>query len=637
MWQQRFIFSFVNLLIISKPLIQANAEDDNPSFTIVQQEGNSEGDPSCPCLNELTHVNTPKNYNGSCLDVPFIKTSSGGAISMEEFCYPLSYGTTCAAHDANMGPFCDGPNQLQLFCNAPFCYIDPQKCKSSANNSYFRSSIFPFLFFSYSTCGAKSDWEKFVISNQLRGSTVHVGVPALYYPDNFKLDIHGNPIMFDTNLDAGVSGYKGIMIELLEAISEKANFTIVYEAPSAGAIAENGGDTFSACVQDVGRGLLDMCVSNFWETTQRRQMTQFTTTIFSENFYMVVPLPQIDNSLAVEITKLLRPFSNDLWLTILIATIGVGLSYTILDSTRKPSSCKNIFGRIFEYIYVATLELMTNSTNLAEEQYFYYKSVTLTWAFFVLIILSAYTANLAAFLGRNKAVFNVKSVDDCIEKNCNLCFESSLLTKTELKRQFPLLRRFQELDWDKSKISIHLADGTCDAVVVSKYAWEMTEAYWGDCKTMFLGDFTHTFKVGWPVSLSVSESVSYWLGSFVEEGLMDDLTEKYQPVPRCAEPDLFDEEDEEVEQLGVKSMAGPLTILGAGIAFGLFCKFGRDCLNKREKRKSKLNTMFESISRMTNSFSSPPPLPVIIMENAIEDGKNTGVLIAVEASKSFTK
>ena len=524
-------------------------------------------DPTCPCLRDMTHLATPKSRNDTCLDVPIVSKTNK---TLSIYCYPPSHGTTCASNDNNLAPYCNGSDNKPEFCDAPFCYVDPSKCKLSKNNTYKQSSYFPNLYYSYTTCGSNDRWREFQIKDQLKGATLRVGVPAQYYPDHFKLDADGNPILWNLDINAGVGEFQGIYIELLTKIALFAGFTIQYESVSANAREQHAG-TWDACIQDVGLGILDMCVGDFWETMERRERVQFTTAIYNELFYMRVPKPRNDDSFLAAIQKLFQPFTPSLWLTIVLAIIVVGLSYTILDSNRKTTRSE-MPEIIMESLYAATMELMNGAEN--KDKPMYYKIVTVVWSFFVLIIIAAYTANLAAFLSQKKAIHEIISMDDCEAKDCNLCHESSKVLSTKIKKQYSSLENALDVDMNHIEdIPQALSNGTCDVFLQSKQMWDFNKKYWGNCETMWLGDFVLSFKVAMPVSLAYSEAMSYYVGRSVESGEFDTALRRYEPNPRCIESKDSNNADKSTEQLGVKSMAGPLVILGMGIFLAMFCKF----------------------------------------------------------------
>ena len=50
---------------------------------------------------------------------------------------------------------------------------------------------------------------------------------------------------------------------------------------------------FTACVHDVAIGLRDVCISDFWVTTERIALVPFGPTLWSDDFYLLVGWPFI--------------------------------------------------------------------------------------------------------------------------------------------------------------------------------------------------------------------------------------------------------------------------------------------------------------------------------------------------------
>lgn len=540
-----------------------------------------EEDPDCPCLGIHAHNNTPKTGNGTCLDARIVTNSSG---IPSTHCFPLEYGMTCATHDVNRGPFCNGKNRPE-FCGEPFCYVDHEKCKLSGKSSFVQSKFFPHLYFSYSTCGATDMFEEFFAVNSLSGQTLRVGVPAIYFPYHYKLDENGKPIPFDLNTSKGVGEWTGIYIDFLWEIANLANFEIEFHSISPGAIKQSNGETWSACVIDVGRGLLDLCVSNFWETSERRKIASFTSTIFNDFFKVVVPLPKIDKSIQVEMGKLFQPFTTGLWITICMCTLFVGISYTLLASNRK-SSIRDILKNLWGSIYDATFELLqgTDSSDRSPAL----KLVSLSWAFFILIIIAAYTANLAAFLSREELIFRVTDIHDCIDKGCKMCSLQSGVLKTTFMRKFPKLQLDLKFAGVR-ELNVGLSSGRCDALIASEFDWFLERNAFKDCQTTFIGEHAIFFKVGWPIVERYQKSFSYWLGKTSEIGEFKtlDIVGKYRPHNTCPDPFNRLEREQLASQITVASMTGPLVILLAGMIGGFALRFAK-CIRKKSNNRRRM-------------------------------------------------
>jgi len=73
------------------------------------------------------------------------------------------------------------------------------------------------------------------------------------------------------------------------------------------------GSSYTAAVQDVQDGLVDMAIGPFWVTSQRLQMSAFTLPFTYDKTYLVIPKPGSKDTLMDQVSKVLAPFSLGLW------------------------------------------------------------------------------------------------------------------------------------------------------------------------------------------------------------------------------------------------------------------------------------------------------------------------------------
>ena len=577
--------SFLLAIIVAILLPYRMKSQMEPNLPIMQNNFIL-GDPTCPCLGEQTHVNSPKEetINGTCIDIR-IETNFQDK-SQATFCYPISYGTSCGQHDLNLAPFCNHKSGENLpgMCDQPWCYVDISKCQLSQNNTYFRSLYFNHLYFSYSTCGGGNTWEDLRVVKQLEGTTLRVGIPLQNFPDHYRLNEDGSVILHDPDIFKGVSDLKGMYIDYLRILAMEAKFEIEYHAPSSGALAHTS-NNYDACLSDVERGILDMCVGNFWETTPRKKKIQFTTSIFNDVYYLVVPLPRADGRLSTQTKKIFEPFTNGLWLTIALVTVAVGISYAIITTNRE-FTFVDFWSNIFGYIYTAYIDMMSSSSTAVDNSHkFAKRSIALTWALFTLIIVTAYTANLAAFLSKKKQRFRIQNIEECIAQDCLVCAVRMGPLIAQAQRLYPTLRTNGEFATPEDLIDA-VMDRTCDAALVSQLSWRVTERYWGDCDTSFVGNKVLFLRDGWPVSDDISIAMSYWIGKSQETEEFEKVARVYQPPQKCLESiESIQISEGAAKQIDVIAMAGPLSILCGGLVIGYISKFGGFVVRKTLRRR----------------------------------------------------
>jgi hypothetical protein len=180
-------------------------------------------------------------------------------------------------------------------------------------------------------------------------------------------------------------------------------------------------------------------------------MTAFTTPIAYDKTYLVIARPGSSNKLRDQVVKVLQPFSTQLWIlsvfVILIAALlsvwfadrselytnkrGKKMSMARMKKSLRPTQKKKVYARL---VLDAFLEKGTNffsasvdndaATSLPN------KFLMFGFGFFILITVSAYVANLAAFLTRN--VRETKTVEGAIASNMIICAHPAIQSELQI-------------------------------------------------------------------------------------------------------------------------------------------------------------------------------------------------------------
>jgi len=338
---------------------------------------------------------------------------------------------------------------------------------------------------------------------------------------------------------------------------------------------------WTQCAHDVKRGLVDMCVGNFWETTERRAVSQFSTAIMTESFYLLVPLPKEEKFTADTPLKLFSPFTASLWLTIVGVTFIVGITSEFLGSGVR--SRTNFGVQAIRSVYRSSMQML-RGTDSPKTKSFANKPLEIAWAFFILIVVSTYTANLAAFLSQKREIYNISSINECLAKNCLICFTTSYTLESLTKELYPDLHYNNSYPKDNILLLNDLREGKCDAVMISKYQWNTYRSFLRKCDVTFIGNFVLQFKVAVPVSDTISKAITYWIGKSNDENGIANILKKYQPDQECHNSVAYDEIIE-TEQITVWMMTGPLLMLVLSAIVGFLIKIllRKNCFVEEEK------------------------------------------------------
>ena len=125
------------------------------------------GDPECPCLND-TAPEPVCDYGHKLITLSFGDNETGY--------FPDNYGTYCEKWDMLIDKQCndlDSDVALPVWCGAPWCYVDPDKCRNSTvrmHRSMFNESAHAIdaRYWSYATCNVsrsrlgqiEAEWQK---------------------------------------------------------------------------------------------------------------------------------------------------------------------------------------------------------------------------------------------------------------------------------------------------------------------------------------------------------------------------------------------------------------------------------------------------------------------------------------------
>ncbi|KAL7545089.1 hypothetical protein ACHAWF_010799 [Thalassiosira exigua] len=265
-------------------------------------------------------------------------------------CVPPTYGSSkCARHDLLHDPACRGsssssssPSNSTLsaleevasreapdYCFRPWCYVDASSCGKRSDERVYRGSYFGFdsgvdLYYSYSKCNSSAeDWfaaEGSVVGGgeALGGIEVGAAIPTYLWPMMFKRDDESEEPLSSPGAEYFDDGrpFEGVYINYANRIVEISNgdirnLTITHRSRASSIV--HPASSFTAAVQDIQDGLIDMAIGPFWITGQRLKMAAFTIPVISDKTFLVIPRPDSSDDLSDQIQKVLAPFTYALW------------------------------------------------------------------------------------------------------------------------------------------------------------------------------------------------------------------------------------------------------------------------------------------------------------------------------------
>ena len=237
----------------------------------------STGNEGCNCINQTSVLASLQNRGcTTATGQPGVYLTLGGS------CVAYDYGSSaCLQHDFIHDPICQtdaSTTAVPPYCFQTWCYVDASTCKTNSEEYIYKSEYFSpsnDIFYSYSTCNSTDHfWQQQLGSSAtnvsvIGGINIAAAVPAspdpmLYkqLPDGTRTDVY-----FDDSVPFG-----GIYIDYINELVKISNGDIQNVTSthiSKGSLKRYPASSFTAAVQDVENGLVDMAVGPFWITGQR--------------------------------------------------------------------------------------------------------------------------------------------------------------------------------------------------------------------------------------------------------------------------------------------------------------------------------------------------------------------------------
>ncbi|KAM7252653.1 hypothetical protein ACFE04_008162 [Oxalis oulophora] len=259
-----------------------------------------------------------------------------------------------------------------------------------AKHHLFLLLIF-FLIFS-SFCIEVSSSENNETTSTLK---LKIGVPAKQGFKEFVevLDLNIN----DTNINHSCTGFS---IEVFAAAVRSLPFDVEYEfVPFVNITAE---DSYDELLRQIENKIVDGVAGDMTIIFNRTSFVDFTLPYTESGVTMLVPIKKEKDMWVV-----VKPFSWDLWLAILVVSVFIGCVLLVLERHNTTASIKRFVGVIF-WLPVASVvssqgEKVINNSS---------KFVLVVWLFLAVVLMQCYTASLSSMLTVNQLLPTYTSVDE---------------------------------------------------------------------------------------------------------------------------------------------------------------------------------------------------------------------------------
>ncbi|XP_054091991.1 glutamate receptor ionotropic, kainate 2 isoform X3 [Zeugodacus cucurbitae] len=236
----------------------------------------------------------------------------------------------------------------------------------------------------------------------------------------------------------GNSQYHGYGVDLIKELAQKLGFNYVLK---------NGGNDYGSynATTNTTTGMLKeiidkrahLAITDLTITAARQEVVDFSIPFMNLGIAIIHVEPQKETQAYF---KFMDPFSNGVWWLLGLSFLLVSFSFFILGRLspsewdnphpciEEPTELVNQF-TIGNSLWFTTGALLQQGSEM-EPKAISTRTVASIWWFFTLLMVSSYTANLAAFLTIEKPTILINSIDDLVEHKHGVVYGAKKMGST---------------------------------------------------------------------------------------------------------------------------------------------------------------------------------------------------------------
>uniref|UniRef100_A0A8C7Y4C5 Glutamate receptor, ionotropic, AMPA 2b n=1 Tax=Oryzias sinensis TaxID=183150 RepID=A0A8C7Y4C5_9TELE len=379
-------------------------------------------------------------------------------------------------------------------------------------------------------------------------------------------------VMLKKNADLFVDNerYEGYCVDLAAEIAKHCGFKYQLKIVGDGKYGARDAETkiWNGMVGELVYGKADIAVAPLTITLVREEVIDFSKPFMSLGISIMIKKPQKSKP---GVFSFLDPLAYEIWMCIVFAYIGVSVVLFLRDGKQTTSGhiLQSLSGRIVGGV----------------------------WWFFTLIIISSYTANLAAFLTVERMVSPIESAED-LAKQTEIAYGT--LDSGSTKEFF---RRSKIALFDKMWTYMRSAEPSVFVKTTAegvqrvrkskgKYAY-LLESTMNEyieqrkpCDTMKVGGNLDSkgYGIATPKGSSLRNAVNLAVLKLNEQGLLDKLKNKWwYDKGECGSGG--GDSKEKTSALSLSNVAGVFYILVGGLGLAMLVALIEFCYKSRAEAK----------------------------------------------------
>ncbi|XP_041437516.1 glutamate receptor ionotropic, kainate 1 isoform X1 [Xenopus laevis] len=393
----------------------------------------------------------------------------------------------------------------------------------------------------------------------------------------------------------GNDRFEGYCLDLLKELSTILGFTYEVRLVVDGKYgAQNDKGEWNGMVRELIDHKADLAVAPLTITYVREKVIDFSKPFMTLGISILYRKPNGTNP---GVFSFLNPLSPDIWMYVLLACLGVScVLFVIARFTPyewyNPHPCnpdsdvvENNF-TLLNSFWFGVGALMQQGSELMPKA-LSTRIVGGIWWFFTLIIISSYTANLAAFLTVERMESPIDSADD-LAKQTKIEFgavrDGSTMTFFKKSKISTYEKMWAFMSSRQQTALVKNNDEGIQRVLTTDYAllMESTSIEYvtqRNCNLTQIGGLIDSkgYGVGTPIGSPYRDKITIAILQLQEEGKLHMMKEKWWRGNGCPE-----EDSKEASALGVENIGGIFIVLAAGLVLSVFVAIGEFIYKSRK-------------------------------------------------------
>ncbi|XP_070143785.1 glutamate receptor ionotropic, kainate 2 isoform X3 [Drosophila kikkawai] len=413
----------------------------------------------------------------------------------------------------------------------------------------------------------------------------------------------------DTNLTGNIR-FEGFCIDLLKAIAQQVGFQYKIELVPDNMYGVYIPETnsWNGIVQELMERRADLAVASMTINYARESVIDFTKPFMNLGIGILFKVP---TSQPTRLFSFMNPLAIEIWLYVLAAYILVSFALFVMArfspyEWKNPHPCFKETDIVENQFSISNSFWFITGTFLRQGSGLNPKATSTRivggcWFFFCLIIISSYTANLAAFLTVERMISPIESASDLAEQteiSYGTLEGGSTMTFFRDSKIGIYQKMWRYMENRKAAVFVKTYEDGITRVMEGSYAFLMEStmldyAVQRDCNLTQIGGLLDSkgYGIATPKGSPWRDKISLAILELQEKGIIQILYDKWWKNTG----DVCNRDDKSKESkanaLGVENIGGVFVVLLCGLALAVVVAIFEFCWNSRKN----LNTENQSL------------------------------------------